>query len=47
MKALRIDRKVTKFASARIAGMLAPGAGAKWGPLELDDLSTSDEDRGP
>lgn len=37
MKALRIDRKVARFASARVAGMLAPGAGAKWGPLELDD----------
>jgi threonine dehydrogenase-like Zn-dependent dehydrogenase len=39
MKALRIDRKVARFASARVAGMLAPGAGAKWGPLELDDVS--------
>jgi 5-enolpyruvylshikimate-3-phosphate synthase len=37
MKSLRIDRKVARFASARVAGMLAPGAGAKWGPLELDD----------
>lgn len=37
MRALRIDRKVARFASARVAGMLSPGAGAKWGPLELDD----------
>jgi hypothetical protein len=40
MKSLRIDRKVTRFASARVAGMLAPGAGAKWGPLELDDAGS-------
>lgn len=40
MRALRIDRKVARFASARVAGMLAPGAGAKWGPLELDDASS-------
>ncbi len=39
MRALRIDRKVARFASARVAGMLSPGAGAKWGPLELDDAS--------
>ena len=38
MRALRIDRKVARFASARVAGMLAPGSGAKWGPLELDDV---------
>lgn len=37
MRALRIDRKVARFASARVAGMVSAGAGAKWGPLELDD----------
>jgi len=40
MRALRIDRKVARFASARVAGMLSPGAGAKWGPLVLDDVDS-------
>ena len=40
MKALVIDRKVARFASARVAGMLAPGSGARWGPLDLDDAAT-------
>jgi threonine dehydrogenase-like Zn-dependent dehydrogenase len=38
MKALVVARKPARFASARIAGALAPGAGAKWGPLHLDDV---------
>ena len=37
MRALRVERKVARFASARVAGVLAAGAGAKWGPLSLDD----------
>lgn len=39
MRALRVERKIARFASARVAGALAAGAGAKWGPLGLDDGS--------
>ena len=39
MKALQIDRKVAKFAAARIAGALNPGSGAAYGPLELVDTA--------
>ncbi len=38
MKALQIDRKLAKFAAARLAGALSPGRGAKFGPLELVDV---------
>lgn len=38
MKALQIDRKLARFAAARIAGTLAPGTGAAYGPLELVDI---------
>src|SRR5262245_25872221 len=38
MKALVVERKPARFASARVAGLVAPGAGAKWGPLDLDDI---------
>jgi threonine dehydrogenase-like Zn-dependent dehydrogenase len=38
VKALTIDRKMPRFAAARVAGTFAPGAGAKWGPLSLDDV---------
>lgn len=37
MKALRFDRKLAKFAAARIAGELVPGKGATYGPLRLVD----------
>jgi threonine dehydrogenase-like Zn-dependent dehydrogenase len=42
MKALRIDRSIPRFAAARVAGALAPGAGATYGPLELDDVEPPD-----
>ena len=35
MKALRFDRKEVRYAAAAIASRLRPGAGARWGPLEL------------
>jgi threonine dehydrogenase-like Zn-dependent dehydrogenase len=38
MKALRIDRKLARFAAARVAGSLRPGSGAAVGPLELADI---------
>jgi len=38
MKALQIDRKLARFAAARIAGALNPGGGAAYGPLELVDI---------
>jgi threonine dehydrogenase-like Zn-dependent dehydrogenase len=38
MKALQIDRKVAKFAAARVAGLIAPGLGGRFGPLELTDV---------
>jgi threonine dehydrogenase-like Zn-dependent dehydrogenase len=37
MKALVFERKVPKFAAARMAGSLRPGGGAKVGPLRLTD----------
>jgi threonine dehydrogenase-like Zn-dependent dehydrogenase len=38
VKALRFSRKPVKFAAAVVAGRLAPGAGAKVGPLALRDV---------
>ena len=38
MKALTFSRKPAKFAAAIVAGRLAPGAGAKVGPLALRDV---------
>jgi threonine dehydrogenase-like Zn-dependent dehydrogenase len=38
MKALTFSRKPVKFAAAVVAGRLAPGAGAKVGPLALRDV---------
>lgn len=35
MKALRFERSIPKYAAARIAGALAPGKGARFGPLSL------------
>jgi threonine dehydrogenase-like Zn-dependent dehydrogenase len=42
VKALRIDRSVRRFATARLASALAPGAGASYGPLDLDDVDPPD-----
>jgi threonine dehydrogenase-like Zn-dependent dehydrogenase len=38
MKALQIDRKVAKFAAARVAGLISPGLGGRFGPLELAEV---------
>jgi threonine dehydrogenase-like Zn-dependent dehydrogenase len=38
VKALRFERSLPRFAAARIAGTLAPGRGAKVGPLKLVDV---------
>jgi len=38
MKALRFERSLPRFAAARIAGTLAPGRGARVGPLRLVDI---------
>jgi threonine dehydrogenase-like Zn-dependent dehydrogenase len=38
MRALQIDRKLTKFAAARIAGSIGPGKGGRYGPLDLVDI---------
>ena len=35
VKALRFDRKEVRYAAAAVASRLRPGAGARWGPLEL------------
>jgi threonine dehydrogenase-like Zn-dependent dehydrogenase len=47
VKALRFERSVPKFAAARIAGMLKPGAGATRGPLEFDDRASEPHLPGP
>lgn len=39
MKALRFERKATRFLAAGLAGRLAPGKGAGIGPLRLADLT--------
>ena len=38
MKALRFERKATKYAAASVAGRLSPGKGATVGPLKLKDV---------
>lgn len=38
MKALRFERSLPRFAAARVAGALAPGRGARPGPLRLADI---------
>ncbi|MEZ5258309.1 MAG: zinc-binding dehydrogenase [Ilumatobacteraceae bacterium] len=38
MKALQIDRKLSRFAAARLTSALNPGGGATFGPLELADI---------
>jgi threonine dehydrogenase-like Zn-dependent dehydrogenase len=42
MKALVFERKLAKYAAATIAGRVAPGSGAKYGPLSLKDLDPPD-----
>jgi threonine dehydrogenase-like Zn-dependent dehydrogenase len=42
MKALQFDRKVVRFAAARVAASLKPGGGAVVGPLELADVDPPD-----
>ncbi len=37
MKALRFERDVLRFGAARVASSLRPGAGSRFGPLELVD----------
>ncbi|MBV8980285.1 MAG: alcohol dehydrogenase catalytic domain-containing protein, partial [Acidimicrobiia bacterium] len=38
MKALVFERSLPRFAAARVAGSLAPGGGARVGPLRLTDV---------
>ncbi|MDQ3148028.1 MAG: zinc-binding dehydrogenase [Actinomycetota bacterium] len=38
MKALLFERSVARFAAARVAGAVAPGRGARLGPLRLADV---------
>lgn len=40
MKALQIDRKLARFAAARITSLIAPGKGAAHGPLQCVDVAT-------
>lgn len=43
MRALLFERKVAKFAAARVAGMVAgPGRGSRVGPLRLADIDEPD-----
>ena len=39
MRALRIDRKLTRFAAARVASAFGAGRGAVLGPLRLVDVT--------
>lgn len=38
MRALVFERSLPRFAAARVAGWVAPGRGARVGPLSLDDV---------
>lgn len=38
MKALVVERRVARFAAARVAGTFAPGSGARFGPLRLTEV---------
>ncbi len=38
MKALQVERSLPRFAAARVAGALAPGRGARVGPLRLAEI---------
>jgi threonine dehydrogenase-like Zn-dependent dehydrogenase len=42
MKALRFERKLARYAAAKVAGSLAAGAGARVGPLSLVEISEPD-----
>ena len=42
MKALLFERKVPKYAAARVAGTFSPGAGARVGPLRLAEVDEPD-----
>ena len=42
MKALLFERSPARFAAAMVAGKLSPGAGARVGPLSLDDVDEPD-----
>lgn len=42
MRALLVERSLGRFAAARVAGSLAPGLGAKVGPLSLTDVDEPD-----
>jgi len=42
MKALRFERSIPRYAAAVAAGALAPGAGAKVGPLRLKSIDPPD-----
>ncbi|HEX9995236.1 MAG TPA: zinc-binding dehydrogenase [Acidimicrobiales bacterium] len=42
MRALVFERSLPRFAAARVAGRLAPGRGARVGPLSLDDVDPPD-----
>lgn len=42
MKALLFERKLPKYAAARVAGSLSPGAGARVGPLRLAEVDEPD-----
>ncbi len=39
IRALQFERSLPRYAAARVAGSLAPGMGARVGPLRLTDLS--------
>src|SRR3984957_16297593 len=39
MKALQVDRALARFAMARVASGLRPGAGGRFGPLRLVDVA--------
>lgn len=38
MKALVFERSLPRYAAAAVAGRLSPGAGARFGPLSLDEI---------
>ena len=42
MRALVFERSVARFAAARVAGVWAPGGGARVGPLRLADVDAPD-----
>ena len=42
MKALVFERSLPRYAAARLAGSLVPGAGARVGPLRLTDVDAPD-----